>query len=587
MIAASVTGAWSTARPILSRPVAARWEITRALGRQTLVVWGAAGTLDQVRALRWDQLSPLDLGRLLMWDRHRPQDGAECAQPWGQVPARDLAQTLAWDRSIRPRDLRLSLIYNPAPAWKDARVRVSTRRSDELGPRRDSAAALRASLYIPSVPVLFEFGGTPYWPTATGPVFFDFRHDPPPQRIQPVDSGEIRIRQRSARQINLGRRLPWGRARVLDGRLTGIDYGDYPGPVKPLPEPPPDPTVKDTYMIINTVNLVVLPSRTPVEAANLRVSLDADSYSWSFSADILTRAALDLVRPGPGGAKEVELDINGWKWVFVVERYTRQLKFAREAYSISGSSRSQLLAEPYAPVRTGLNGAPINAGQAAEEQLLYTGFSLSWQATDWTFPAGAMSYQSQTPMQVIARLAETVGAIVRPARDADELEVLPRYPAPPWEWQQVDAPISRIIPPVMMTELNGEWTPQPAWNACYTSGTAHGCSMLVRRAGTAGDEPTPDVYDDWLTDQPANQARGLHELSKGGDIEIVGFTVPLFPAADDHGVGLILPGELCKVPEDSGAWVGLCLSVEISAAGTGAVEVKQQIKLERNHTWQP
>jgi hypothetical protein len=135
----------------------------------------------------------------------------------------------------------------------------------------------------------------------------------------------------------------------------------------------------------------------------------------------------------------------------------------------------------------------------------------------------------------------------------------------------------------MMTELSGEWTPQPAWNACYVSGTSHGVSMLVRRAGTAGDNPAPDVFDDWLTGQEANQARGLHELSKGGNIEIVGVTIPLFPLSDDKGVGLVLPAMLCRVPEANGTWYGVCLSVDISAEGTGAARVTQQLKLERHH----
>ncbi len=341
-------------------------------------------------------------------------------------------------------------------------------------------------------------------------------------------------------------------------------------------------------MIANTVNLVVLPSRTPVEAKNVRIGWDADSFSWKFSADIFTQAALALVRPDADGAKQIELDINGWKWVLLVERYSRQLKFASEAYSISGATRTQLLAEPYAPLRTGLNAAPITAVQAATEQLLFTGFTLTWDAAtvgpaDWTFPAGTLSYQSQTAMQVIARIAETVGAIVRPARDSDALEIRPRYPVPPWEWAQIDAPIDRIIPPAMMTQLNGDWTPQPAWNACYVSGTSSGVSMLVRRAGTAGDNPAPDVFDDWITGEEANRARGVHELSKGGNIEIVGFTLPLFPLADDKGVGLVLPGMLCRVPEESGAWEGLCLSVDISATGTGSSRVEQQLKLERHH----
>ena len=68
-----------------------------------------------------------------------------------------------------------------------------------------------------------------------------------------------------------------------------------------------------------------------------------------------------------------------------------------------------------------------------------------------------------------------------------------------------------------------------------------------------------------------------------GDTVLV--TVPLFHASDDKGVGLVLPGMLCQVPEASGAWVGLCLSVEITASGTGASKVNQQLKLERHHSW--
>jgi hypothetical protein len=500
------------------------------------------------------------------------------------VPVRDTGLSSGWGRSIRVADVRLRLIYNPKPAHKDLGVAAGHRRVNEFGPRYNAQTALEDSLYVPgSGALVFEFGGRPYFPSTSPRVFFDFRYVPATPVIQPTDMCSARVGWQSATRLNRRAWLPWGRARQVDGVLTDMPYMDYPGPVKPLPEPPPDPEILDTYMIANTVNLVVLPSRTPIEAKNIRVSLDADSFSWSFTADIFTQAALDLVRPDADGAKSVELDINGWKWVLLVERYSRQLRFPAEAYSISGATRPQLLAAPYAPLRTSLNSAPINAAQAAEAELLNTGFTLDWQATDWTFPAGALSYQGQTAMQVIARLADTVGGVVRPARDTDQVEVVPRYPAPPWAWEDVDTPISRIIPPAMMTELGGEWTPQPAWNACYTSGTSHGCSMLVRRAGTAGDNPTPDVFEDWLTDQPANQARGIHELSKGGNIEIVSTTIPLFPVSDDHGVGLVLPAQLCRVPEPTGAWVGLCLAVDISAEGTGAVRVKQVIKLERHH----
>ncbi|WP_185743862.1 hypothetical protein [Pseudomonas saudiphocaensis] len=585
MLSVTISGAWRRAARADRRAAAAPWDALQSLDRASSARWGIAGPADRrTAAVPWSWVPARDLAMAGEWQPAPPQDRPDDAVSWAWVPAKDLGVYSGWDHSLRHVDIRLRLIYNPRPARKDAAVAAGHRRVNEFGPRYNAATALQDSLYIPgSGALVFEFGGRPYFPSTSPSVFFDFRYVPATPAIQPTDMRPARVRWDSARRLNLSARLPWGRARQVDGALTDMPYVDYPGPVKPLPEPPPDPDILDTYMIANTVNLVVLPSRTPIEAKNVRVSLDADSFSWSFSADIFTQAALDLVRPNAEGAKTVELDINGWVWVLLVERYSRQLRFPTEAYSISGATRPQLLAAPYAPLRTNLNIAPINAAQAAEAELLNTGFALSWQATDWTLPAGAFSYQGQTAMQVIAQLAETVGGVVRPARDADALEVVPRYPVPPWEWELVDAPISRIIPPAMMTELGGEWTPQPAWNACYTSGTSHGVSMLVRRAGTAGDNPTPDVFEDWLTDQPANQARGIHELSKGGNIEIVTFTIPLFPFTDDHGVGLVLPAQLCRVPESSGAWVGLCLAVDISAEGTGAARVKQQIKLERHH----
>ncbi|NNT92292.1 hypothetical protein [Stutzerimonas nitrititolerans] len=585
MLSVSISSGWRRAVRADRRAAALPWDALQSLDRPGSVRWKIAGPADSRTATApWSRVSTRDVGTVGAWQPASPQDRPADAMPWADVPVKDAWLSSGWNHSIRPADIRLRLIYNPKPARKDTTVAAGHRRVNEFGPRYNAATALQDSLYVPgSGALVFEFGGRPYFPSTSPSVFFDFRYVPATPAIQPTDMRPAKVRWQSARRLSLSSTLPWGRARQVDGVLTDMPYVDYPGPVKPLPEPPPDPEILDTYMIANTVNLVVLPSRTPIEAKNVRVALDADSFSWSFSADIFTQAALDLVRPDAGGAKTVELDINGWKWVVLVERYSRQLRFPTEAYSINGATRPQLLAAPYAPLRTSLNSGPINAGQAAEAELLNTGFTLAWQATDWTLPAGAFSYQSQTAMQVIARLAETVGGVVRPARDADALEVVPRYPAAPWAWDDVDTPISRIIPPAMMTELGGEWTPQPAWNACYTSGTSHGVSMLVRRAGTAGDNPTPDVFEDWLTDQPANQARGIHELSKGGNIEIVSFTIPLFPFADDHGVGLVLPAQLCRVPESSGAWVGLCLAVDISAEGTGAVRVKQQIKLERHH----
>jgi hypothetical protein len=56
----------------------------------------------------------------------------------------------------------------------------------------------------------------------------------------------------------------------------------------------------------------------------------------------------------------------------------------------------------------------------------YTGFTL-----DWTFPAGAFSYQNMTPIEVIKALADTAGAVA-PKKAEDGWTLKPRFPASPW-----------------------------------------------------------------------------------------------------------------------------------------------------------
>ena len=286
----------------------------------------------------------------------------------------------------------------------------------------------------------------------------------------------------------------------------------------------------------------------------IRVSLDIDSFSWAVSADLADSASLDLVRPSTGQRRSVELNINGWVFVFIVERYGRQGSFPAWRYSFSGASRTQLLGAPYAPRRSAVNVAPINARQAAEAQLENTGFTLAWDSVnnnppDWTLPPGALSYQDQTPVQVIARIAEAVGGVVRPSRDSDSLTVLSRYREAVWYWDQ--AVMDCILPLDIVSEVGGEYAPQPQWNSCYVSGTHQGVAVDVRRAGTAGELPAPDVYDDLMTDTQAGRHRGICELSKGGEQELVSLSLPLFPVGGS-APGLVLPAMLCEVRGDEG-----------------------------------
>lgn len=333
---------------------------------------------------------------------------------------------------------------------------------------------------------------------------------------------------------------------------------------------------------MNTISVVTLLERTPIEMSNMDISLDIDSFSWALSGELWGASSLALVEPDQDGPKQIEVDINGWKWVFIVERYTGSRAFGQEKYSIYGTSRTQLLAAPYAPKRSKSNSSNLNAKQAITEELANTGFSAlypeldDYSTPDWIIPGGSFSYQSETAMTVITRLASTAGAVIIPSRDTDQLNIKPRYPASPWNWNT--AIMDKIIPASMVINLSASWRPEPEYNAVYVSGTHAGVAVNVKRQGTAGDKPAPDILEDWLTETQVNTERGRNELAKGGHQSITTLEMPLTDS--NTAPGLIEPGQLIEVEDVPVIWRALCLSTSIS---TRQGKVSQSIELERHY----
>ena len=572
------------AKQLRARELHALWRTTAQIDLQeNRLRWGYGAAQDIDRETAWETVPVKEIHVRINWGTALGTDNDTLA-PWIYAPSKDNNGQIRWDHSIQPRDTRLRLIYNPIPAQQDHNKNVYWGRADEHGKRFDAQAEQQRSLYLPNtLPLIFEFAGRRY--TSAGQLFFDFQYVPPVHSIQPVDSTATRIRWGVARQISIDMRLRWGWGIPTDPRPTGIIYPDYDGPVIVIPDEADEPELQDTYMIANTVSVCVLPACTPIDVTNISIDLDIDSHSWSFSAALFGATSLQQVMPDALGQKTIKVSINGHDWLFVIESYSRAGKFPAERYTIKGASRTQMLAEPYAPKRSAVNAVNINARQAAEDQLENTGFSITWDSvnnapTDWSIPAGALTYQDQTAMQVISRIAESVGAVVRPDQVADNISILPRYRDAVWNWHSTL--IERIIPHQIVTDIAGDWSPKPTWNSCYVSGTTHGVSVDVRRAGTAGDKPAPDVFDDLITGENAARARGIAEICKGGNQEIVSLTLPLFPP--EKAPGLVLPAMLCEVrPHNTTNWRGLNLATRISASGTGASRVKMTIKLERHH----
>jgi len=178
-------------------------------------------------------------------------------------------------------------------------------------------------------------------------------------------------------------------------------------------------------------------------------------------------------------------------------------------------------------------------------------------------------------MTVIAKLAGTAGAVIVPSRDSDELAIQPRYQSSPWGWSE--AIMDRVIPTAMVISLSASWRPEPEYNAVYVSGIHTGVAVNVKRQGTAGDEPAPDIYEDWLTETQVNTERGRNELSKGGHQSITSLELPLTDT--NTAPGFIEPGLLDEVQDIAKDRPGLCLRVSIRSVGG---RVTQTIELEKH-----
>ncbi|MEP9321495.1 hypothetical protein ABKS89_30410 [Pseudomonas sp. LABIM340] len=583
MLTHDSTASWNEARRRLDAARRSEWGEVAAKEQAGGSRWGLAADCEEEGRSSWDTVPAQDQQRLTAWGQAGGEDAA-ARSAWDTVAQKDLARRLGWDRSIKAQDVRLRLIYNPRPAQRDTASGQTWFRSDEFGPRFDAAAERAASLYIPKAGLVeFSFSGARYVPSTTASVFFDFRYTPRARAIQPVDGGAV-VRFTPASILDAMRTLPWGWGTPTDPKPTGIVYPDYPGPVVVV-DPPQEPDILETYMIANTVTLVDVATGTPLDAISIDIGLDIDSFAWTFSAELFGRTSLNLVKQDAAGPKTVELTINGWVWRFLVERYSGTGKLGSERYSISGSSRTQLLAEPYAPARSGMNTVGINARNIVDDQLEFTGFTANWDTVamgppDWTLPAGAFSYSDMTPMGVIHRLAEVAGGIVRPSLAGDSFTILPRYREATWYWHS--AVPDCIVPAEIVAEWGSEWSPQTAWNFVYVSGINYGVSAQVRRAGTSGDEPAPDVMEEWMTGTDPARTRGICELSKGGNQAIETRRIPLFELGGS-APGLVQPGMLVEFRDADETWRGLCLGVSIRAEGVGASKVWQTLKIERHY----
>lgn len=427
-----------------------------------------------------------------------------------------------------------------------------------------------------------------------------------------VEGGGAIAWQRPGRS-SVGRVLPWGSAKPLPWIVRP--------PVKP---PDPDPEVpgvpgsrvglnlsclplaaaglaplnlgvaacyvvrpqRRTYVVINNLSVVRLPDREPIEVTSVSIGSSIDAWGSSYDLELADSGQLALLKPTATGPRQVEISLNGYTWTAIIESYARRREWSSSGVTLTGRSRTALLAAPYAPGRVKATSEDRSVAQLVDEELADTGFTAQYATVDWVVPAGAWFYDAAPALDAISRLAEASGAVVQSHPANKTLTVRARYPESPWHWRERTP--DHVIQEDVVTNESLQMRSAPLYDAVVVTGelAGKGVTCKVRRSGEAGQMFAPQVSSPLINTAAAGAERGRNVLSDRGEQAAIDLVLPLFPGPLKPGeVGRILPLDLVEVVGEEGAWHGLCTAVRTEArAGENALVIEQTITLERHYT---
>lgn len=551
---------WSAVARTIRRVSSTTWGRAGLVAAQGDFDWTTAGNISSGHALAWG-LSEL-LGRSLTapWRTVLPRALAAHTHAWSFLGRERSAVSLHWQGSMRARRTGLALGWHSAPRT-DGGANLSW-----LGRPANVGADLQARWLHPGI-------------------------------------------------SRRGARLPWGPAKAVPWRVV-------PPGTTPDPDPDPEPTWPEgnyvglnlgclvmpgtglaplnlgvsacymvrpqrrTYVVINSISVVRLPDRMPIEVESVSISSSVDAWGSSFDVELANVDQLALLKPTAAGPSLVEITLNGYVWTTLVESYGRRREWSRAGVTLAGRSRTALLAAPYAPGRVKTTTEDRSAAQLVAEELVDTGFAAGYDTVDWVVPAGAWFYDATPALDAISRLAEASGAVVQSHPADASLRVRPRYPHSPWDWH--DRTPDHVIQEDIVSNESLQIRSAPLYDAVVVTGelAGKGVTCKVRRAGEAGQLFAQQVSSPLINTSAVAAERGRNVLADRGEQAAIDLVLPLFAGPLRPGeVGRILPLDLVEIVGEAGTWNGLCTAVRTEARiSDKAAVIEQTITLERHYT---
>jgi hypothetical protein len=364
----------------------------------------------------------------------------------------------------------------------------------------------------------------------------------------------------------------------------GGDTGTTDPPRPPITPRPETVTFtiprKTVYTMQHTITATLL-DLTPLDVSDISLNVDADSWAWTFGCKLLNAEQLPLVVKSDGTAVQILITINSYTFNVLVEKVTCNRTFAKNSISLSGRSLTALLTLPYLQPASATQSDLMNVQQLVALELPFDWEIGLWTAANWNIPAGAFSYTEKTPIQVIAGIASDIGAVIAPSRHSKKIDVIPRYPVQPWNYESETPDL--IIPDAVIESLTYRNVVPAQGNAVYVHGSDIGGVLArCRLTGTAGDKLLQTITNSLMTDVIGCRALGERLLAAQWEQPAIqSLTIPL----NSTDIPLAKIGDLVRIDIDGGHVFGVVNSVGISA-NLGKVSQIITIGEETANVWQ-
>lgn len=249
-----------------------------------------------------------------------------------------------------------------------------------------------------------------------------------------------------------------------------------------------------------------------INALSCSLSTSDSSFCWQVNLSIFYQDYLNI-EVGKNKPK-LEVNINGYNWVFLLEEAKTVRRFNSYTVEFTGRSPTAELGADYASRLSVFFSSQLYARQIAENLLEFSAFTVKdWLASDYLIPALSLDLSDKSPLAVISELASAGAGFIETERSGYSLIIKPRYPAKGWEIAETAANVS--LPTSHITELSTERLVNPEFNAVRIAGNQKG--LLVYRQEQDRSKEAPIVQSPLYTEElPQMREKGIEILSDSG-----------------------------------------------------------------------